>query len=250
MKGFTRFLERLKSGTPRPPEPLVLVVEGFNITITLRKHQAARRMTLRLSPDGEGAVMTVPKRVSRAEAQGFAERSSPWLIKQLARRSPQKKFANGVVIPLRGTPHRLVETGGTRGVVQCDTANQEILVPGTPQHVARRITDFLKSEAKRDLDAKSRHYAALMDVKFSRLTIRDQKSRWGSCSTDGALSYSWRLILAPTHVLDYLAAHEVAHLKEMNHGSRFWRLVLTHCPNARLAKQWLKTHGRDVHSYG
>jgi predicted metal-dependent hydrolase len=250
MKGFTRFLERLKSGTPHPPEPLSLSIDGRAITINLRRHQSAKRMTLRLSPDGEGAVMTIPKRVTRIEAQDFAERSRPWLEKQLARRSPKKSFSNGAVLPLRGEPHALVETGGARGIVQCDAAGRQILVPGASGHVSRRVTDFLKTEAKRDLETASRHYAKLMDAKFSRLTIRDQKSRWGSCSAGGALSYSWRLILAPPQVLDYVAAHEVAHLIEMNHGPRFWRLVLTHCPHARFAKQWLKTNGRDVHSFG
>ena len=86
-----------------------------------------------------------------------------------------------------------------------------------------------------------------MGCRFKRVTVRDQQSRWGSCSSDGALSYSWRLILAPPHVLDYVAAHEVAHLKEMNHGPRFWRLVLTHCPQTRSAKQWLKQNGHTLH---
>jgi predicted metal-dependent hydrolase len=255
MKEFTRFLERLKSGklksgTPRPPEPLVMQLAEREITITLRKHQTARRMTLRLTPDGEAAIITIPKRVSRAEAQGFAERSRPWLEKQIAKRPPKKSFSNGTTIPLRGEPHAIVETGGARGLVQRDTVGREIIVPGAKEHVARRLTDFLKAEAKRDLEVASRHYAALMSAKFKRITIRDQRSRWGSCSTDGSLSYSWRLILTPPQVLDYVAAHEVAHLIEMNHGPRFWRLVLTHCPHARFAKQWLKTHGRDVHSFG
>jgi predicted metal-dependent hydrolase len=255
MKEFTRFLERLKSGklksgTPRPPEPLVMQLAEREITITLRKHQTARRMTLRLTPDGDAAIITIPKRVSRAEAQGFAERSRPWLEKQLAKRAPKKPFSNGTTIPLRGEPHAIVETGGARGLVQRDAALREIVVPGSTEHVARRLTDFLKAEAKRDLEIASRHYAGLMNTKYKRITIRDQRSRWGSCSTDGSLSYSWRLILAPPQVLDYVAAHEVAHLLEMNHGPRFWRLVLTHCPHARFAKQWLKTHGRDVHSFG
>jgi len=86
-----------------------------------------------------------------------------------------------------------------------------------------------------------------METKFSRLTIRDQKSRWGSCSASGALSYSWRLVLAPPSVLDYVAAHEVAHLREMNHGPKFWRLVLTHCAHSRQAKEWLKRNGRELH---
>ena len=89
-----------------------------------------------------------------------------------------------------------------------------------------------------------------MAARFRKINIRDQKSRWGSCSTDGVLNYSWRLVLAPPYVLDYVAAHEVAHLREMNHSTRFWRLVLSHCPGSRSAKTWLKLHGTRLHALG
>jgi predicted metal-dependent hydrolase len=120
-------------------------------------------------------------------------------------------------------------------------------VPGGEDHWQRRLTDWLKQEAEKDLRPASQAYAEKMQTRFNKLTVRDQKSRWGSCTADGALSYSWRLILAPPFVLDYVAAHEVAHLKEMNHGPRFWRLVLTHCTRTREAKQWLKTRGHELH---
>jgi predicted metal-dependent hydrolase len=116
--------------------------------------------------------------------------------------------------------------------------------------VSRRIGDFLKREARRDLEAASRRYAAELGVAARRVTVRDQSSRWGSCSTAGALSYSWRLILAPPFVLDYLAAHEVAHLVEMNHSRRFWRVVERICPAAHAAKVWLDANGPDLHRYG
>ena len=114
----------------------------------------------------------------------------------------------------------------------------------------RRLTDWLKAQAAHELDMASHKYATAMAARFKRITVRDQKSRWGSCSSDGVLSYSWRLILAPSMVLDYVAAHEVAHLREMNHGSGFWRLVLKHCPVARDARHWLKLHGAQLHSLG
>ena len=108
----------------------------------------------------------------------------------------------------------------------------------------------IASEAKRDLEAASRSYAQKLGVALRRVSIRDQSSRWGSCSTTGVLSYSWRLILTPPFVLDYLAAHEVAHLVEMNHSSHFWRTVLRLCPDTRRAKVWLDTHGAGLHRYG
>ena len=89
-----------------------------------------------------------------------------------------------------------------------------------------------------------------LGVKVKRLSIRDQSSRWGSCTSAGSLSFSWRLILAPPYVLDYLAAHEVAHLVEMNHSARFWRVVGRVCGHVERAKTWLDTHGNDLHRYG
>ena len=115
---------------------------------------------------------------------------------------------------------------------------------------AGRVGDFLKREAKRDLEAASRRAAEKLGVSVKRVSVRDQSSRWGSCSSTGVLSYSWRLILAPPFVLEYLAVHEVAHLKEMNHSPRFWRLVKEHCPDTARAKAWLDAHGSDLHRYG
>ena len=117
-------------------------------------------------------------------------------------------------------------------------------------HLPRRVRDYLKREAKRDLEAASRLAAQGLGIKIGRVSVRDQSSRWGSCSSTGVLSYSWRLILAPPFVLDYLAAHEVAHLVELNHSRRFWRLVDGICPHMRRAKAWLDAHGSDLHRYG
>ena len=123
-------------------------------------------------------------------------------------------------------------------------------VAGEAPHIDRRIDDFLRREAKRELEATSLQFAADLGVRIKRVSVRDQASRWGSCSTAGVLSYSWRLILAPSFVLNYLAAHEVAHLVEMNHSARFWRLVRRLCPEHERAKVWLEVHGSDLHRYG
>jgi predicted metal-dependent hydrolase len=117
-------------------------------------------------------------------------------------------------------------------------------------HVARRLREFLEREARRDISAAVKHHTANLGVPAKRITVRDTKSRWGSCSSSGALSFSWRLILAPPFILDYLAAHEVAHLKEMNHSHRFWRVVRQLCPGMEEAEKWLKRHGSDLHKFG
>jgi predicted metal-dependent hydrolase len=157
------------------------------------------------------------------------------------------KLGAGVTMPLRGEPHEVKALAGRRGSVLA--ISRAIWVPGGPDHCGRRLRDWLIAEARRDLAAASEKYAALMGVKIRRVSIRDQKGRWGSCSSSGDLSYSWRLVLAPPHVLDYVAAHEVAHLRQMNHSPRFWRLVLTHCAHAARAKRWLKANGAELHRF-
>jgi hypothetical protein len=112
------------------------------------------------------------------------------------------------------------------------------------------VHDFLKREARRELQKSAQAHAEALSVRVKRLSIRDQSSRWGSCTSAGSLSFSWRLILAPPFVLDYLAAHEVAHLVEMNHSPRFWRVVARVCPSVERAKRWLDTYGNDLHRYG
>jgi predicted metal-dependent hydrolase len=161
-------------------------------------------------------------------------------------------FAHGTMLPLRGRLHRIEHRRGARGTVWVEDHGTERLlcVAGGEAHVPRRVRDYLKREAKRDLEAASRLAAQALGVAFTRVSVRDQTSRWGSCSSTGVLSYSWRLILAPPFVLDYLAAHEVAHLLEMNHSRRFWRLVDRICPEMDRAKAWLNAHGSDLHRYG
>ncbi len=116
--------------------------------------------------------------------------------------------------------------------------------------MARRVKDWLKTQARHDLAAASGNHAERMELTFKQLSVRDQSSRWGSCSSDGALSFSWRLILAPAFVLDYVAAHEVAHLREMHHGKAFWDLLRAHCSRTDEARRWLKKNGRELHRYG
>jgi predicted metal-dependent hydrolase len=154
---------------------------------------------------------------------------------------------------LRGVPHRIVHRAGERGTVWTETrdSGEKVLcVAGGAEHTDRRVHDFLKREARKDLNKASLAYAADLGVRVRRVSIRDQSSRWGSCTSAGSLSYSWRLILAPPYVLDYLAAHEVAHLLEMNHSPRFWRVVGRICDHVDRAKRWLDTYGNDLHRYG
>lgn len=239
----------------RTSEPSVIAVycDGEVYSVRVRRHAQARRYTLRIHAATRDVVLTMPPRGSMKQAKEFAEKHSAWIAARLRRLPEAAPFADGNIVPLRGVDHRIVHRPGARGTVwiEASEANEPLLcVAGAAPHVARRIGDYLKREAKRDLDDASRRAAQELGATIARVSIRDQASRWGSCSTTGVLSYSWRLILAPHFVLDYLAAHEVAHLLEMNHSRRFWRLVERICPDMKRAKAWLNAHGTSLHRYG
>jgi predicted metal-dependent hydrolase len=237
----------------RPAEPasINIVFEREVYLVRLRRHRQARRYTLRIHSVTREVVLTMPPRGSLKQAQEFAEKHGAWIAARLERLPEPAPFADGAVIPLRGIDYRIVHRPG-RGTVSVEESAGErlICVAGEAPHITRRVTDFLKREVKRDLEAASRRAAAALDVAMRRVSVRDQSSRWGSCSSTGVLSYSWRLIFAPPYVLEYLAAHEVAHLLEMNHSRRFWRLVEKIYPDYPRAKSWLDAHGAGLHRYG
>jgi len=167
---------------------------------------------------------------------------------------PPVPFVDGVEIPLRGEPHRLCFIGPMRGapVVSTSAADgvRRLNIAGAREHAARRLRDWLFAQAHSDLAQRVAWHTRGLGVRARRITLRDQATRWGSCSANGLLSFSWRLILAPSFVLDYVAAHEVAHLLEMNHGPRFWKLVARSVPRLEEARGWLRREGTDLHRYG
>ena len=239
----------------RPAEPSRLLVKhGSQIySVRLRRHRRARRYTLRIHPSDREAILTMPPRGTIIEAKDFAQRHGGWIAARLGRLPKAAPFLPGTIVPLRGVAHRIVHRATMRGTVWTevrDSGERILCVAGGGEHIERRVLDYLKREARKDLQKASLFYAQALGVKVRRLSIRDQSSRWGSCTSAGSLSFSWRLILAPPYVLDYLAAHEVAHLVEMNHSARFWRVVAKVCGHVERAKTWLDTHGNDLHRYG
>jgi hypothetical protein len=220
--------------------------------VRVRRHSQARRYTLRIQATSREVVLTMPPRGSVKQAREFAQKNGAWIATRLRRLPDAMPFAHGTLLPLRGVDHRIEHRRGARGTVWIEAgADLPLLcVAGEAPHLPRRVRDYLKREAKRDLEEASRAAALALGVGIRRVSVRDQSSRWGSCSSSGVLSYSWRLILAPPFVLDYLAVHEVAHLIEMNHSRRFWRLVERVCPGMGRAKAWLDAHGADLHRYG
>ncbi len=243
---------------PKPPSParkaerLVVTDADSAYAVTVVRHPRARSYNLRIKEARREAVLTMPRRGSLREARAFAERNAAWIGARLKRLPEPVPFAHGATIPLRGIPHEIEHRPLARGTVWTMTRGDAafLCVAGRPERVARRLADFMKREARRDLAQASRHFAAMLDVRIGGVGVRDTESRWGSCSVEGALSFSWRLVLAPPFVLEYLAAHEVAHRIELNHSRTFWRLVDRICPERHRAEAWLKAHGNGLHRYG
>lgn len=235
----------------RASEPAAITVEFDRAIylIQLRRNAQARRYTLRIHAASREVVLTLPPRGSLKQAREFAQKHVAWIAARLRRLPQPVPFADGAVVPLRGTDHTVVHRPNSRGTVWIEDGDK-LCVAGDAPHVARRLRDYLKKEARRDLEIASKRAASALGASLKRVAIRDQASRWGSCSTTGVLSYSWRLILAPPYVLDYLAAHEAAHLIEMNHSRAFWRQVVRICPEFKKAKAWLDAHGADLHRFG
>jgi predicted metal-dependent hydrolase len=251
--GFAMPLRALLYRRPSEPQAIEIVFDRSSYLVRLRRHRQARRYTLRIQAATRDVILTIPPRGTLREAREFAQKHGGWIAARLGRLPEAAPFAPGVVVPLRGVPHRITHRSGVRGTVWTEIGGDGerlLCVAGSTPHVDRRIADFLRREAKRELANASVRFAAELGVTIRRVIVRDQSSRWGSCSTTGVLSFSWRLILAPGTVLEYLAAHEVAHLVVMNHSPRFWRVVQRLCPDHERAKIWLDVHGTDLHRYG
>jgi hypothetical protein len=221
--------------------------------IIVRHHPTARRMTLRVLRTKRAVLVTLPMNCDLADAGSFVARHMDWVRERLCTLPNGVPFEHGALIPLRGVGHLLdCLRSDVRGI-RIDVVNPAVprlLVGGGAQGAPRRLVVWLAQQAARDLDDRVVFHARRLGVRPKRIAVRDQSSRWGSCSTTGVLSFSWRLVMAPPFVLDYVAAHEVAHLQEMNHGPRFWSLVRTTCPHMDNAKHWLKQSGHELHRYG
>ncbi|WP_341988108.1 SprT family zinc-dependent metalloprotease [Azorhizobium sp. AG788] len=255
-------LFRRQDRQPAPPaarplrgaEQVALVLDDETLKVEIRRHPSAQRLTLRVRAASRDVTLTAPPHVPFATAAAFVQRHREWVRVRLGRLPEGVPFVHGAMIPLRGIPHRIDHRPEARGTVwlepEVDGEPPLICVAGDGPHVARRVEDFLKRQARADITAASRRHAASMKVEIGRITLRDTASRWGSCSSQGDLSFSWRMILAPAFVLDYLAAHEVCHRLEMNHGPRYWRLVESIFPERRTAEAWLRANGAGLHRYG
>jgi predicted metal-dependent hydrolase len=233
------------------PERLFVDIAGRQVAVAVKRNPRARRLILRIDHGSGHPVLTLPARTGLAHGERFLAAHLAWLERQLSGIAPTTPLTDGSVFPLRGEPCLIRHSGG-RGLVvlEANGGIPHLVVPGDPDFLPRRVADWLKREAKRDLEAATARHAGALGRHPNGLRVADPKSRWGSCSPEGVLTFSWRLVLAPPFVLDYLAAHEVAHLKEMNHGRRFWALVERLYPGHLEARDWLNREGTALSAIG
>jgi predicted metal-dependent hydrolase len=229
--------------------------EGKIFRIALKRIATARRLTLRVRAATRDIVLTMPPRASLHQAREFASSHAHWIALRLARVPQRTPFEPGERIFLRGVEYVLrhcPDVRERRGAVWQEERNGSptLCAGGDPAGFERRISDFLRREARRDLEDAVRRHAKAAGRAPTALSLRDTSSRWGSCSAKGALNFSWRLIMAPPFVLNYLAAHETAHLRHHDHSERFWELTKSLCPETDRAEAWLKAHGGKLHRYG
>ncbi|MDE2135214.1 MAG: M48 family metallopeptidase [Alphaproteobacteria bacterium] len=223
----------------------LLKIEGLAVEVSVKLNPRARRLIVKVHPASGEVSVTAPSRRALDRALEFARGQSDWIARQLAHVPSRVTLAPGACIPFRGVDHLIARGEGARTWIDAGI----IRVGGRAEHAPRRLLDFLKRQARQTLEARAIDLAGKLDARPRRITVRDTASRWGSCSSTRSLSFSWRLILAPSFVLDYVVAHEVAHLREMNHGPRFWRLVRELVGDVKRPQAWLRQHGSSLHRY-
>jgi len=217
--------------------------------LSIRINPRARRLLLRIDATSRRVELVLPSGVPAEHGLNFLAAQRGWIAARLEALPMPVPFAEGAIVPVFGTPHRIRREADS-AAPPVAIRDGEIRVRGDPAHLARRVRDHLVHLARQELTRRARLCAARIGRPIARVGVRETRSCWGSCSAKGALSFSWRLVLMPEAVIDYVVAHEVAHLAEMNHGPRFWRLVRNLMPDYASSRAWLKRHRGRMFSYG
>ena len=232
-----------------PQKRALCLTDGRSLELELRRSARARNMLIRILEVEGRAELVLPRRVSVAEAWRFAEEKARWIEARLAALPPRVPFEHGALTLYRGTPLMLLSDGVRRsGTAQ--HRNGWLAVPGSGERFARAVRRWYTGEARRELGGRASLLAHRLGRAVHRVSIRDPETRWGSCSTAGHLSFSWRLMMAPAFVAEYVVAHEVAHLKAMHHGRSFWLLVEDLYGDPEPPRRWLNEHGLMLRRYG
>lgn len=230
-----------------------ILVAGARFPFVLRRSRRARRISLRVKHHDGAVVLVLPQSVSLETGKRFLMQQESWIAAQQRQRPLVSEWAAGVEVPFRGRMHRIATAPAERGRGTVWVEDGCLLVSGRPEYLARRLRDWMIARARDEFTPLALGMAAACGVRVRRVSVRDSRTRWGSCSASGTLSFSWRVIMAPPEILRYLVAHEVAHLKHMDHSERFWRLVAELAggdANLAAARRWLRENGAALHLQG
>lgn len=219
----------------------LLRLPGGPTRVAWRRSVRARRISLRIDPRDGAVIVTLPPRASRPAGMALLMDNAAWVTARLAALPGQTLFADGARVQLHGSTFVIRHLPDMRGSAWIE--GREILVAGEARLLPRQVDALLRDEARRRFVQLVAQKALLAGVQPRRVTVKDTRSRWGSCAANRSLAFSWRLVMAPRFVQDYVAAHEVAHLRHMNHGERFWALVAALTPHMAEAMAWLRDEG-------
>ena len=221
---------------------------GYKIPVCVKFNSQAKRVILRIDQINEVARITLPPLTSKSEGLSFAKERAGWLVDQLKALPPKTQLTSGSILHIMDRNFEIRHQPDLKVGVQL--IGMELIVSGKPEHLERRVIDWLKKYAREIISSKANDMAKHLERRINRITIRDTKSRWGSCSSQGNLSFCWRLIMTPEAVLNYVVAHEVSHLVHMNHSQEFWELVNTFNVNPKKSRTWLKCYGAMLQRIG
>ncbi|MHA3978301.1 M48 family metallopeptidase [Halovulum sp. GXIMD14794] len=227
------------------PVPPVIELDDPHVTVAIRQSARAKRLTLRLASGTGRLTLTVPRGVPVSEMRRFLHANRQWIESRTAALPDVQVPAPGLRLTVGGEQLTLRQGRGRRIIRQGD----EVFVPGDDARFLGAVQGWLKERMREEARASLDRYSGALGLPYARLTLRDPRSRWGSCTSEGNIMLSWRLILAPPNVLDYVAAHEVAHLAEMNHSPGYWRTLAGLLPGYEEPRQWLRAHGAQLHRY-
>lgn len=227
--------------------PEYLQVGEETLPLVIRRHQRAKRICLRYNPTAHAISLTLPRHTRVGDGLAFLMQKTEWLVETLQEMPTKKQIKPGVVIPLLGKRVRIKHDGDLAHA--WEIRDDVLYVSGDRDQFSENVTYALREIASRTLSAIANRYALRIGRRIQRISIRDTRSRWGSCSSTARLSFSYRLIFAPKEVMEYVVAHEVAHLRHMNHSQNFWNCVGFLAPEFEAAKDWLRLHGKDLYRF-
>lgn len=227
--------------------PEYLQVGEEVLPLVIKRHRSAKRICLRYNPTDHAISLTLPRHTRVHDGLTFLTQKSEWLIDTLLDMPTKKRIKPGVVIPVLGRRVRMKHDPKQRAPYKLQ--RNTLIISGAREDFQKRATDALRKIAKQEIAEMAQKMAKKLGKRINRITVRDTRSRWGSCSSTGNLSFSWRLIFAPTEVLEYVVAHEAAHLRYMNHSDKFWNMVDYLCPDYEVAREWLKLHGKELYRF-